>query len=507
MNWLKQNWLLITILLIALFFRLYRIEATMTFLEDEGRDLLIAKRMIDTSRPVLLGPQTSTGNMYLGPLYYYLITPALILFGMNPVGPAVLIALSGVVTVYLLYYLGRKWFSNQAGYLAAILFAVLPFSVAVTRASWNPNLVPLIATLMLVVYDKLVYGRATYRVWFTYGLLVGVMVQLHYMALVYCGVLSLSIAWHLRHKFAKLARGLVPALIGLVMMLLPFIIFEIRNDWVNTHALTRFLLAKEEHNIRYDPPAWLWWDKVSQTSYRLLGNSLIGSQMGAQSSAPYVVSGLIILAFMTALYTWSNKTKVYLSLAMIFLGSMAILGIYQESIHMHYLEFGLPLIILIVAGIFQPKSPKWLKWAMYFLLFIIFIFGTLRTLNYITSGATHQAEKARLVASYIVSRAGNDPYNVVSTQGMYTTPFQYYLAISENPPVNILTKRIFDICAGAPCPLDDETTTLLFLTGPGHPAITAYLGHPELNSFSGKRKIVSNEHVSLGIWVAEIVLE
>jgi len=288
---------------------------------------------------------------------------------------------------------------------------------------------------------------------------------------------------------------------------LPFIIFEIRNDWVNTHALTRFLLAKEEHNIRYDPPAWLWWDKVSQTSYRLLGNSLIGSQMGAQSSAPYVVSGLIILAFMTALYTWSNKTKVYLSLAMIFLGSMAILGIYQESIHMHYLEFGLPLIILIVAGIFQPKSPKWLKWAMYFLLFIIFIFGTLRTLNYITSGATHQAEKARLVASYIVSRAGNDPYNVVSTQGMYTTPFQYYLAISENPPVNILTKRIFDICAGAPCPLDDETTTLLFLTGPGHPAITAYLGHPELNSFSGKRKIVSNEHVSLGIWVAEIVLE
>ena len=54
---------------------------------------------------------------------------------------------------------------------------------------------------------------------------------------------------------------------------------------------------------------------------------------------------------------------------------------------------------------------------------------------------------------------------------------------------------------------DDETTTLLFLTGPGHPAITAYLGHPELNSFLEKTKIVNNEHVSLGIWVAEIVLE
>ena len=507
MNWIKQNWLLITILLVALFFRLYRIEATMTFLEDEGRDLLIAKRMIDTSRPVLLGPQTSTGNMYLGPLYYYLITPALILFRMNPVGPAVLIALSGVVTVYLLYYLGRKWFSNQAGYLAAILFAVLPFSVAVTRASWNPNLVPLIATLMLLVYDKLVFGRATSKAWFAYGLLVGVMVQLHYMALVYCGVLSLSIAWHLRHKLAKLASGLVPALIGLVLMLLPFIVFEIRNDWVNTHALTRFLLAKEEHNIRYDPPAWLWWDKVSQTSYRLLGNSLVGSQMGAQPSAPYVVSGLIILAFMTALYAWSSKTKIYLSLAMIFLGSMAILGIYQENIHLHYLEFGLPVIFLIFAGIVGPNSPNWLKRAGYLLVLVVLLFGTARSYSYITSGATHQAEKARLVVQYIVEQAGDEPYNVVSTQGMYTTPFQYYLAISPHPPDNTLARRVFDICAGAPCPEDDETTTLLFLTGPGHPSIAAYLGHPELNSFDLKRQMISNEHVTLGVWVAEIVLE
>lgn len=507
MNWLKQNWLLVIILLVALFFRLYRIEATMTFLEDEGRDLLIAKRMIDTVRPVLLGPQTSTGNMYLGPFYYYLITPALFLSGMNPVGPAILIALSGVATVYLLYFLGRKWFSPQAGYLAAIFFAVLPFSVAVTRASWNPNLVPLIATLMLVVYDKLVFGRAGPKAWFAYGLLIGIMVQLHYMALVYCGVLSLSIAWHLRHKLTNLASGLTLSLAGFTLLLLPFIVFEIRNDWVNTHALTRFLLAKEEHNIRYDPPVWLWWDKVSHTSYRLLGNSLVGTEMGDQSSTPYLVSGLVILALITTIYAWSSQTKLYLSLIIIFLGSMATLGIYQEYIHLHYLEFGLPVIFLIFAGIFAPRSPKWLTGAGYLLVLLVLFFGITRSLSYISSGATHQAEKARLVAEYIVERSEGEPYNVISTQGMYTTPFQYYLAISAHPPVNTLARQVFDICAGAPCPKDDETTTLLFLTGPGHPSIAAYLGHPELNSFALKRQILSNEHVALGIWVAQIVLE
>ena len=216
MIFLRKHWLIILILVVSLALCLYRIDLTMTFLEDDGRDLLFIKRMIDTGRPVLLGPQTSTGNMYLGPLYYYFITPALILARMNPVGPSILIALTGVLTVFLLYYLGKKWFSNSAGYLAALMFAVLPFSVAVTRASWNPNLVPLIATLMLVVYDKLIYGRPTYWAWFTFGLLTGAMIQLHYMTLIYCGVLSLGLSGT-KNQLIQLLRGVAVAFIGLVL--------------------------------------------------------------------------------------------------------------------------------------------------------------------------------------------------------------------------------------------------------------------------------------------------
>ncbi|EKD80145.1 MAG: hypothetical protein ACD_40C00193G0010 [uncultured bacterium] len=507
MNWLKKHWLLIVILIIALAFRLYRIESTMTFLEDEGRDLLIVKRMIDTGRPVLLGPQTSTGNMYLGPLYYYLITPALYLAGMNPVGPAILIALSGVLTVYLLYYLGKKWFGTAAGYLAAILFAVLPYSVMVTRASWNPNLVPLIATIMLIIYNRLVYGRATLKTWFAYGLAIGVMVQLHYMALVYCCILSLSIAWNKRKDFIQLVRGVPLVMIGLIFMLLPFIVFEIRNNWVNTHAIARFMQAKEEKIIRYDPPLWLWWGKVSKTSYRLIGNSLAGSEMSAQPVTPYIAAGFIVLVLLSLALAISHPNKIYLNLFIIFLGCMAVLGIYQENIHLHYIEFALPLIFLALAGVFRPQSPKWLVTTGSLFLLLVFGFGITRSLGYITSGATHQAKKARDVAAYIVAKAGGEPYNVVSTQGTYTTPFQYFLAVSPHPPSNLLTKQVFDICAGYPCPIDDETTTLLFLTGPGHPSIANYLGHPELNSYSLKRQMVSNEHVSVGIWVAEIVLE
>jgi hypothetical protein len=72
MKWIKKNrfeFLLLTgLLLVTLFLRVYRIDAYMTFLGDEGRDALMIKRILTTGDIPLLGPPTSVGNMYLGPL-------------------------------------------------------------------------------------------------------------------------------------------------------------------------------------------------------------------------------------------------------------------------------------------------------------------------------------------------------------------------------------------------------------------------------------------------------
>ncbi|KKU22481.1 MAG: hypothetical protein UX34_C0028G0006 [Candidatus Woesebacteria bacterium GW2011_GWF1_46_13] len=110
-NWIRQNpkeaIILGVILLVATFLRLYRISEYMTFLGDEGRDVIIVRRLLVDFDPILIGPGTSIGNMYLGPLYYYLMAPALALAGLSPVGPAVQIALLGVATVFFVWYLAR----------------------------------------------------------------------------------------------------------------------------------------------------------------------------------------------------------------------------------------------------------------------------------------------------------------------------------------------------------------------------------------------------------------
>src|SRR4051812_42834027 len=86
------------ILLVAAFLRLYRIADYMTFLGDEGRDVLVAKGILE-GHLVFLGPRASAGDFFLGPIYYYMMAPFLWLFHYDPVGPAVMVALLSVATV------------------------------------------------------------------------------------------------------------------------------------------------------------------------------------------------------------------------------------------------------------------------------------------------------------------------------------------------------------------------------------------------------------------------
>ena len=134
---LKKNWLLILIILLAAFLRLYRIGDYMEFLGDQGRDVLIIRDFLKNGNLFFIGPQTSVGNMYLGPFFYYLITPSLLLSNFNPIGPAIFIALINIGAVFLSYWVGKKWFNKSTGLIAAFIFAISPVAIKYSTFIWN----------------------------------------------------------------------------------------------------------------------------------------------------------------------------------------------------------------------------------------------------------------------------------------------------------------------------------------------------------------------------------
>ena len=185
--------LFLLIILLAAFLRLYRISEYMTFLGDEGRDVLVAKRMIVDRKFTLLGPITSVGSIYMGPAYYYLMTPFLLIWGMDPVGPSVMVALFAVATVALIYKFCREFINPYAGIISAFLYATSPLTIIYGRSSWNPNVVPFFGLAVIYGLAKTVV-KGQFRWLAASGLALGILLQLHYVTLLFIPVIAACLA-------------------------------------------------------------------------------------------------------------------------------------------------------------------------------------------------------------------------------------------------------------------------------------------------------------------------
>ncbi|HUS52030.1 MAG TPA: glycosyltransferase family 39 protein, partial [Candidatus Bathyarchaeia archaeon] len=342
-DWLKKNkaeaLILLIILAGAAFLRLYRIGDYMTFLGDEGRDVLVVKRIIVDHKLTLLGPTASVGGFFLGPIYYYLMLPFLWLFRLDPVGPAVMVALFGVATVFLVWKVGRDFFNPLAGLIAAGLYAVSPVVIAYSRSSWNPNLMPFFS--LLAIYTLwLAVTKKKLKLLILVGFLLGIAFQLHYLAtfLVPAMVVYLLI-------FTRKIKNLKDYLLGGVGFLVgwsPFLLFELRHRFPNFKTFYQFFLYGEETGF----VAGDLGPTISDVVYRLFSRLVTNNHLLAAQIL--LVFSLTIFAYFWFLERKKKKFKTLTLLGLWLIFGLGLFGFYQRGIYDYYFGFMFPLPFLLV---------------------------------------------------------------------------------------------------------------------------------------------------------------
>ena len=173
------------------------------------------------------------GNVYLGPLYYWAITPVLWLFGFNPVGPVVLVALLGVLTNILLFFFLWRYFDKKSAFLASFLYALSPLILQNSRFSWNPNPVPLFTLLWFLLMLKF-FDEEKGRWALGAGICLGILLQLHYVTgllLLFTGAALLF--WLVKksrqESFSpKFLKPLGWLILGVIIPLIPFILLNLK---------------------------------------------------------------------------------------------------------------------------------------------------------------------------------------------------------------------------------------------------------------------------------------
>lgn len=445
----KTILVLLIIVLVAAFVRLYRISDYMHFLGDEGRDVLVVKRTLIDHKITLLGPVTSVGSIYLGPIYYYMMAPFLYVFNMNPVGPAVMIALLSIFTVILIYLIGMEYFSWSMAIIASTLYALSPLVIFYSRFSWNPNAVPFFVLLLVYSLMKIVLKEKSN--WsFVCGLCLGVILQLHYLALMFIPIIFAVLL-----LFRKLnLKALFKIIIGTIITFSPFLIFELRHGFPNTQTVIRFATRTgDTATFALNKFSFIIIDLTTRSFWRMI---VVESNLFTKLLIIFLIVSIILIFKDKQVKT---LTKNALKILLLWFGiAMVSYGLYQGAIYDYYMVqiFPIPAILTGIVLSWYITKKKILR--------IISIAIFILLVAYLLKNSPLLAEPNRLLyltqqrAKFIYDRLENKPYNFALISGMNSDhAYRYFLELwgvsptaIQNPQIDpqrlTVTDQLFVIC-------------------------------------------------------------
>ena len=507
------NFWIFLILIFAAFLRLYRIQDYMTFLGDEGRDVLVVYNILH-GKLTLLGPTASVGGFFLGPIYYYFMAPFLWLFNYNPVGPAIMVALFGIATVYLTYKFSEEFFNKRVAIIASFIYAIPPLIIAYSRSSWNPNIFPFFSILSVYFLYKAVKNNSS-KLFVLTGILLGISIQLHYLALFlgavifsYLLVINLIRARLVSFKNSiwNLVKENLSIFAGFLLGVFPFLAFEGRHGFPNTKTILNFILNAGDTGF-----GGKFLDNISNVFFRLFGRLVTNfpppEQVAVRAHLDMavwyyltlflaIVSVLILLYKFVQVYKSLGKIKESLRFYQLLLliiwlvVGIGLFGFYKKPIYDYYLGFMFPLPFILSAVafdffIFNKKN----------IFKIAGIAGLIAVVYINLTGVpfrhepNRQLAQVKKISEFVLEKTDDKPFNfALITGGNSDHAYRYFFTLENKFPVIIQNSQVD--------PQRESVTDQLLIVCEINPC--SPLGHPlwEVAGF-GRAEIVGEWTVSV----------
>ena len=446
----KQNKLklilFLTLLIVTIFFRFYKISDYVVFLGDEGRDALVLKAMIVDHKIPFLGPTASVGGFYLGPIYYYMTAPFLAIWQLNPIGPSYMVAVLGALTVLLLFKFLKEVAGFYPAFLASLLYSTAPLIVRYSRSSWNPNPLPFFA-LLLIYFLYLGITKNKLKYFLFAGLCFGVAIQLHYLASVLVAISVLIIL--LNTNFKKWFLIFLASLAGFLITFSPFLLFEVKHHFPNFITIREFVTRGTTVGIKNPNFVWL----ISSVGNIFLENitKLTGTPVTRAVFWLLTLGGFFGLAT-----NWPEKNKkIVFQIAIIwFFGSLLGIRAYTGQVFDYYFGFMFPAPFLLLGLIFSIAWP-------YKPLKITAVSLTILALTWFGDNAFYKSSpnrlinQTRIVANFVIEKTDNKPYNfgLISDHNS-DHAYRYFLEIGNHKPLELetlITDQLLVVCESEKC--------------------------------------------------------
>lgn len=340
LNRRKLTWLIIIIL--AIFVRFYNYPNFLYFINDQGRDALKLKSIVEGDL-TLIGPTSGLPGFFLGPLWYYIGVPGYLLSGGSPYGISLWYIFLATLAIPVFILISKKLFNKEQNWqLLTLCFLVfLPASINGSTFIWNPLLsIPLMAAAIYFLFLAKESRMALFLAFLTLGF---VLHSEFAYGIFILPVLFILIFW-IRKKFV--VWDYLIAGIAIAITLIPQILFEIKNNFLMSKSLIQGVTSGETAISLFS----LWARRPSQlfsTTQELF--------FGRSSAAliPMFIVGAIIIygiyqAFKKRRYEWQVVALIGL---VPYIGYMFWKGNYGNFFSYYMTPHFIPLVLIFMFGL------------------------------------------------------------------------------------------------------------------------------------------------------------
>ena len=241
MKWLKI-FILLTILFIFFYSRIAPIvNQTVPYTYDQGRDFLRAEEILREKKLVFLGPTTGIMGVYHGVWWYYLLAAFYLIFNGMPSGFYIGLFILSSAAIFLFAYFIHKKFDFFSLIFFLIIVSASEFFVRLAFFVSNNTFAPLFVLLYLfALYKYTVEGKKFYLL--LIGLALGFIFEFEVafgIFFITSFILASIFFSKFRNIFTKI-DSLKLILTGIVIPTLPRILFELKNNFIQTNSLLSF---------------------------------------------------------------------------------------------------------------------------------------------------------------------------------------------------------------------------------------------------------------------------
>lgn len=209
---------------------------------DQDLAAWIIKDILHNGHVRLIGQETSSEGVFIGPLFYYLQIPFYLLSKMDPVGSLLLPIILGAFGIFSYYFVFSKIFDKKVGLIATFFYSLSNYVVFADR-----EIVPTMPVMLWSVwyfYALNLILKGNQKGWILGVGLLGFVWHIN-MGLAILSPLLL-LAQYLSKKRIDLKKILIGGIIFLILTS-PFFVFESRHGFNQVKALTASITSDKDY--------------------------------------------------------------------------------------------------------------------------------------------------------------------------------------------------------------------------------------------------------------------